>query len=60
MKRELAKQYIELKKQFDGDDFKPGIKAHDIDFLVNEFKAVDLRDKIEAVKSALAAKNKQV
>lgn len=58
MKTQLALQYIELKKQFDGEDFKKGIKAHNVEWLVKEFKVIDLKDKINAVKSALAARNK--
>ena len=58
MKKELAQQYIELKKQFDGKDFKAGIKAHNVDWLVKEFKVADLKEKINAVENALAAKNK--
>ena len=60
MKRQLAKQYIELKKQFDGKDFKSSIKAHNIDYLVENFKAIDLEDKIEAVKSAIKAREKRL
>ncbi len=57
MKRMLAQQYVELKKQFDGKDFKPTIQAHNVDWLVKEFKVVDLKDKISAVKRALVLRN---
>ena len=60
MKKQLAKQYIELKKQFDGKDFKSGIKAHNIDYLVENFKVIDLKDKIEAVKSAIKAREQRL
>lgn len=58
MKVQLAKQYIELKKQFDGKDFKPTIKAHSVDWLVSEFSVASLKDKIEAVKRALALRER--
>ena len=60
MKKQLAKQYIELKKQFDCKDFKSGIKAHNIDYLVENFKVIDLKDKIEAVKSAIKAREQRL
>ena len=59
MKTILAQEYIELKKQFDGNDFKTGIKAHNVEWLVKEFTASQLRDKIEAVKSALKSRNEK-
>lgn len=58
-KRDLAKKYVELKKQFDGDEFKAGIKMHDIDWLVQEFSATDLEDKITAVENAIYEKSKK-
>ena len=54
-KKQLAQEYIRLKKFFDGQDFKPTIKAHNSVWLANEFKVQDLKDKIEAVKSAIKA-----
>lgn len=58
-KRDLAKKYVELKKQFDGDEFKAGIKMHDIDWLVQEFSATDLEDKITAVENAIYERSKK-
>ena len=57
MKKQLAQEYVELKKQFDGADFKAGIKANNVEWLVKEFKVIDLKEKIEAVRRAIAAKN---
>ena len=55
-KEKLAQEYIELKKQFDGEDFKEGLTQHQIWYLTKEFKACELEFKIEAVRRQLAAK----
>ena len=59
MKTILALEYVALKKQFDGANFKAGIKAHNVEWLVKNFKAIDLKDKIQAVKNALEARSKR-
>ena len=58
-KEKLANQYLELKKEFDGPDFKENLSSNQVSFLVREFKAVDLEDKIEAMTRALAEKRRK-
>ena len=55
-KEKLANEYIALRKEFDGDNFKPTIKSNQIWWLCKEFKIIDLKEKIEAVKAALNQK----
>lgn len=55
-KEKLATEYIELKKKFDGSDFKENIVSNQVRWLVNEFKGYELEDKIEAVKRAIEEK----
>lgn len=55
-KEKLANQYIELKKEFDGEEFKEGLTENQIWYLTKNFKAVDLEDKITAVTNAIVAK----
>lgn len=55
-KEKLANEYIALKKEFDGSDFKENITEHQIWWLVREFKINQLETKIEAVKRAIADK----
>ena len=57
IKEKLALEYIELKKEFDGDKFLEGIASHQVSYLKNHFKAIDLKDKIAAVKRAIEQKN---
>ena len=57
IKEKLALEYIELKKEFDGDAFLPGIASHQVSYLRTHFRAVDLEDKIAAVKRAIVEKN---
>lgn len=52
-KEKLATEYLNLKKQFDGDDFNENITDHQMWYLTKEFKLVDLKDKIESVKRAI-------
>ncbi len=59
-KEKLAIEYIELKKEFDGSEFKENLRANQIWWLVKEFKVVDLKDKIEAVKSAIKEREKKL
>lgn len=56
-KEKLANEYIELKKEFDGSDFKENITEHQIWWLVREFKVNQLETKIESVKRAINEKN---
>ena len=55
-KEKLANEYIALKKEFDGPEFKENITEHQVWWLVREFKANQLETKIEAVKRAIADK----
>lgn len=55
-KEKLANEYLALKKEFDGPDFKENITEHQVWWLVREFKANQLETKIEAVKRAIADK----
>ena len=59
-KRELAEKYVELKKEFDGKDFKPTIQIHNVEWLIKEFKKEDLEDKVNAVQSAIKMRNKRL
>lgn len=58
-KRSLAEKYIALKKLFDGHDFKEGIQAHNVDWIVKEFTMVQIQRKIEAVEEALRVRNEK-
>lgn len=51
IKEALANEYINLRKEFDGPDFKPGL--FDAKKIAEEFKIEHLNDKIHAVKFAL-------
>jgi len=55
-KEKLANEYIALRKEFDGDDFKPGLTENQIWWLVREFKVYQLEDKIDAVNRAIKEK----
>lgn len=55
-KEKLANEYLALRKEFDGDDFKPGLTDNQVWYLVREFKVCQLETKIEAVKRAIAVK----
>lgn len=59
-KRELAEKYVELKKEFDGKDFKSTIQMHNVEWLIKEFKKEDLEDKVNAVQSAIKMRNKRL
>lgn len=58
-KEKLATEYLALKKEFDGDNFKPGLTDNQMWYLTKEFRVIDLEDKIEAVKKALNEKNRK-
>ena len=55
-KEKLANEYLALRKEFDGPDFKQNITHNQVWYLVKEFKVYELESKIEAVKHAIAAK----
>ena len=55
-KEKLATEYINLKKQFDGDNFKENTTDNQMWYLVKQFKVADLMLKIEAVKRAITEK----
>jgi len=56
IKEKLANQYLELKKQFEGPEFKENLSTNKVSYLVKEFKKVDLEDKIRAMETAIEAK----
>ena len=56
-KLNLASRYVELRKEFDGCDFKPNLTNNQMSYLTKEFKVWQLEDKIEAVKSAINQRN---
>lgn len=55
-KEKLANEYLALRKEFDGDEFKPGLTDNQVWYLVREFKVYQLESKIEAVKRAIEEK----
>ena len=59
-KEKLATKYINLKKQFDGNDFKENITENQMWYLTRKFKVQDLKDKIEAVKLAIQERDIQL
>jgi len=56
-KEKLATEYLRLRKEFDGCDFKPNLTNNQMSYLTKEFKVWQLEDKIEAVKSAINQRN---
>lgn len=55
-KEKLANEYIALRKEFDGEEFKENLTENQIWYLVREFKVYQLETKIEAVKRAIKEK----
>lgn len=55
-KEKLANQYIELRKEFDGPDFKENISDNQVWYLTRNFNVWQLEDKISAVKRAIEEK----
>lgn len=55
-KEKLATEYLNLKKQFDGDDFNKDIADNQVWYLVREFKIHQLESKIEGIKLAITKK----
>ena len=56
----LATNYVELKKEFDGDSFKAGLRDHNPEWLASHFTVASLEEKIEAVTNALESKKKRL
>lgn len=59
-KEKLANQYIELKKEFYGDEFNEVLAENQIWYLTNNFKVIDIENKIVAVKKLISAKNNRL
>ena len=59
-KEKLANQYIELKKEFDGDEFNEALVENQIWYLTKNFKVVDIENKIITVKKLIVAKNNRL
>ena len=59
-KEKLANEYVELKKQYDGENFLETARENQIWWLTKEFKVIDLQDKIEAVRNAIEQKAKRL
>ena len=59
-KEKLANQYIELKKEFDGDEFNEVLAENQIWYLTKNFKVVDIENKIIAVKKLITAKKNRL
>lgn len=59
-KEKLATEYLNLKKQLDGDNFKENITENQVWYLVKEFKVENLKYKIEVVKRAIEDKAIQI
>ena len=59
-KEKLANQYIELKKEFDGEEFNEALAENQIWYLTKNFKIVDIENKIIAVKKLITAKKNRL
>ena len=59
-KEKLANQYIELKKEFDGEEFNESLAENQIWYLTKKFKVVDIENKIIAVKKLIADKQNRL
>lgn len=59
-KEKLANQYIELKKEFDGEEFNESLAENQIWYLTKNFKVVDIENKIIAVKKLIADKQNRL
>lgn len=59
-KEKLANQYIELKKEFDGEEFNEALAENQIWYLTKNFKVVDIENKIIAVKKLIADKQNRL
>ena len=59
-KEKLANQYIELKKEFDGEEFNEALAENQIWYLTKNFKIVDIENKIIAVKKLITTKKNRL
>ena len=59
-KEKLANQYIELKKEFDGEEFNESLAENQIWYLTKNFKVVDIENKNIAVKKLIADKQNRL
>ena len=59
-KRVLAEKYVELRKEFDGEYFRPCLTQFNIDWLVEKFSIEHLNWKIECVRNAIQAKKERL
>lgn len=59
-KEKLARIYLMLRKEFDGPDFHENLRTLQVDYLIKEFKIIDLEEKIEAVKNAIEQKKRKL
>ena len=59
-KEKLATEYLTLRREFDGPDFKETFTTNQMWYLTKHFKVVDLEDKINAVKCAIEDKKKRL
>ena len=59
-KEKLANQYIELKKEFDGEEFNEALAENQIWHLIKNFKIVDIENKIIAVKKLITTKKNRL
>ena len=59
-KEKLANQYIELKKEFDGEEFNEALAENQIWYLTKNFKVVDIENKIIAVKKLIMTKKNRL
>ena len=59
-KEKLAIEYINLKKQFEGDNFKENLTDNQIWYLTKRFRIADFKRKIEAIKKDIDDKDMQL
>ena len=59
-KEKLANQYIELKKEFDGEEFNEALAENQIWYLTKNFKIVDIENKIIGVKKLITTKKNRL
>ena len=55
-KEKLASEYVELKKQFQGEFFLENARENQIWYLTKGFKVIDLEDKIKSIRRSIGAK----
>lgn len=59
-KEKLVNQYIELKKEFDGEEFNEALAENQIWYLTKNFKIVDIENKIITVKKLITTKKNRL